>query len=324
MKLIPCLSAALLALGVLAGAPAAAQNYPQRPVTLVVPFPAGGGSDALARLVGRGLEKEMGQPVVVENVPGAGSTIGFARVANAEPNGYTILWGSSSGLVMAPHLYPRLQYDSFKSFEPIGTVAYSPYILATGSGSPFQTFDQLRAFAKANPGQLNWASPGVGTSLHLTLLLMLEQMGAQATPIAYAGGAASMVGLLRNDVQFLVDIPSSVLPQVQAGKVRPLAVTSSERLADLPDVATLGELGLKGFDSRAWFALLAPRGTPPAITGRLASALRRMLADPDLLASMKRTGFVASPSSAEELAHRMREEYQSWGKVILQHKVRIE
>ncbi|WP_326538294.1 Bug family tripartite tricarboxylate transporter substrate binding protein [Pseudorhodoferax sp.] len=324
MKRILCLSAALLALGVFAAVPAAAQSYPQRPVTLVVPFPAGGGSDALARLIGRGLEKDLGQAVVVENVPGAGSTIGFNRVANAEPNGYTILWGSSSGLVMAPHLYPRLQYDSFKSFEPIGMVAYSPYVLATGAISPFQTFDQLRAHAKAHPGQLNWASPGVGTSLHLTLLLMLEQMGVQATPIAYAGGAASMVGLLRNDVQFLVDIPSSVLPQVQAGKVRPLAVTTPERLSDLPEVATLAELGLKGFDSRAWFALLAPRGTPADVTGRLASALKRTLADPDALAAMKRTGFVASPSSPEELARRTREEHRSWGQVIQQHKVRIE
>jgi tripartite-type tricarboxylate transporter receptor subunit TctC len=319
----PLLSAIALGAGVTLSPLASAQDYPSRPVTMVVPFPAGGGADALARVLGREVEKRLGQPIVVENAAGAGSTIGFARVASAAPNGYTILFASSSGLVMAPHLYSNVSYKTFESFEPISMLAYSPYLLAVNAKSPYKKFSDLVQDGKANPGKLNWASPGVGTSLHLTLALILDQAGVNAQPVNYAGGAASQMGLLREEVQFLVDTPSSAGPHIKAGSTRALAVTSLQRLEEFPDVPTLDELGLKGFDSRAWFAMMAPKGTPKPVLEKLSAALKETLSSPDVIKGLKERGYITSLSTSEELTQSMRTEYDRWGKLIREKNIRV-
>jgi len=319
----PILSTIALGAGLALSPLVSAQDYPSRPVMMVVPFPAGGGADALARVLGREVEKRLGQPIVVDNAPGAGSTIGFSRVANAAPNGYTLLFASSSGLVMAPHLYSNVTYKTFESFEPISMLAYSPYLLAVNSKSPYKGYSDLVREGKAHPGKLNWASPGVGTSLHLTLALILDQAGVEAQPVSYAGGAASQMGLLREEVQFLVDTPSSTGPHIKSGSTRALAVTSLQRLDDYPDVPTLDELGLKGFDSRAWFAMMAPKGTPKVVLEKISAAIKETLTDPEVIKGLKDRGYITSLSTPEELTQTMRTEYDRWGKLIRAKNIRV-
>lgn len=299
-------------------------EYPERPVTVVVPFSPGGPTDAIARIVAASLEKQSGQSFIVENVAGAGSTIGTAKVAAAAPDGYTLLWGSSSAMVIAPHLYKSLRYDPFKSFEPIGRVASTPYVLLVNAKSPYQSYADLVAYGKSHPNKLNYASPGAGTSLHLTLELMMGESGFTGTHVPFKGGAPAMMALVGGEVDYLVDVPSAAIPMITAGRVRPLAVTSKERLADLPDVPTLQELGLDGFESLAWFAMFAPAGTPQPVVKKMESMLQQALNDPSVSEVLKKTGFNAEKPDSDALKAIIKNEYARWGKVISEKKLSLE
>ncbi len=303
---------------------AAVAKYPERPVTLIVPFAPGGPTDIIARIVAKSLESQSGQPFVVENVAGAGSTIGTARVANSAPDGYTLLWGSSSAMVIAPHLYSSLRYDPKQSFTPIAGVANTPYVLMVNSNSDFRSYEDLVAFGKEHPGKLNYASPGAGTSLHLTLELMMNESGFNGVHVPYRGGAPAMQALMAGDVDFLVDVPSAAVPATQAGRVRPLAVTSRERLPELPNVPTLDELGLNNFESLAWFAVFAPANTPDEVAQDLQAMIANALKDLSVAQTLRNTGFMADDPRSEALVKRIHSEFERWGHVISEKKITIQ
>lgn len=312
------LLSALLAAGSLAcAAPVAAQEYPARPVKVVVPYAAGGATDLLARVFTKALEKYSGQPFVIENAGGAGATLGTAKVAAATPDGYTLLLGGSSALVMAPHLYTGLKYDPFSSFEPIARIASAPYVIVTRADSRLQRYEDLVDFAGKNPDKVNYGSPGEGSALHLTVLLMLDGAKVKATHIPYRGSAPAWAALLAGDVNFIIDTPSAVLPMVTGGKAKALAVTSASRIPDLPAVRTLNELGQKGFESQAWFAMLAPKGTPAAAVATLRKLADQALRDPEAVAALKASHFTPStPQEAAKLPAEIRSEYDRWGAII--------
>lgn len=317
-------AAGLTSLTASAQTPATTPNYPSRPVTLVVPFAAGGATDTLARVMGRALEKYTGQPFVVENAGGAGATLGTAKVAAANPDGYTLLLGGSSALVMAPHLYSKLKYDPFTSFEPIAKIAYAPYVLVTKGGSELTTFDQWRTFAHNHPGTMNFGSPGEGSALHLTIELLKSQAQVDALHIPFRGSSFAWNALLAGDVDFIIDTPSAALPMVRSGKANALAVTSSERLPDLPTTPTLDELGLKDFESLAWFALLAPQGTPEHAVARLNTAVDQAMRDPEVLEMLSKNQFSPATQVPGGLAGEIRREYDKWGEVIKSKNMQLE
>ncbi|MEJ8824483.1 tripartite tricarboxylate transporter substrate binding protein [Variovorax humicola] len=305
-----------------AASPAMAADYPTRPVKMVVPFAAGGSTDLLARTIGHAMEKAGGQAFVIENVGGAGATIGTARVADAPPDGYTILLGSSSALVIAPHLH-KVRYDPRTSFEPIGKVATASFILMTRPGSGMDQFEQFVAKAKADPGKMNYGSPGTGSALHLTIELMLDQLGLKATHVPFNGSAPVYTSLIGGNLDFMVDSPSGAVPMVNSGRLVALAVTTRTREKSLPQVPTLQELGLRDFESMAWFAMMAPKGTPQPVVQWLRQRLAQALKQPDVHAAMLAAGF--NPVQAPEtLVGDLSRDYDRWGVVITKGGIEID
>lgn len=314
---------AILAL-TLAGFTARAQTYPAKPVTMVVPFAAGGATDLIARVMARAIEKSAGQNFVVENVGGGGSTIGTAKVAGSQADGYTLLFGSSSALVIAPHLYKNLKYNTFTSFEPIVKIASAPYVLVTKAGSPLDSYEKLVAYAKANPAKVNFGSPGEGSSLHLTIELMKDGSKFFATHIPFRGSAFAWNALLAGDVDFIIDTPSAAVNMVKTGKAQALAVTSLNRISELPQVRTLNEIGLKDFESQAWFALLAPKGTSPATVNYLKQIVSKALGEQEVVAAMTNSGFIPATQDSKSLPDELKREHEKWGRIIATRKIQLQ
>ena len=315
---------AALALVLLCATGAHAAGYPDRPVTIVVPYAPGGATDASARLIAQAFQKQAGGSFVVENVAGAGTTIGAAKVARAPADGYTLLWGGLTSNAMAPHLYAKLSYDGKTSFAPISLIATQPYVLSVSSKSPMRSVADLVARAKAEPGKLNFSSPGEGSSPHLTTELFLSATGLSVQHIPYKGAAPAMTALLAGDVGMMVDTPTAPLPMIRSGRLRPLAVTSAARLAELPDVPTLQEGGLAGFEAYTWFGLFAPRGTPPEVIDTLNRMANAALKDPAVLEQMKQASFTPAPSTAAQLAETVKTDSAKWGRIIKDKHIRLE
>lgn len=318
----------LLATGALAltglASQAIAQNYPTKPVTVVVPYAAGGATDMLARVMAKAIEKYAGQPFVVENAGGAGATLGTTKVANAAPDGHTVLLGGSSALVMAPHLFKNLKYDPFTSFEPIAKIASAPYVLVTKADSPLKTYAQLVEHARKNPGKMNYGSPGEGSALHLTIELMKDGAQIDGTHIPFRGSSFAWTALLGGDVDYIIDTPSGAIPMLKGNKAQALAVTSTKRVAELPDVPTLDELGLKNFDSQAWFALLAPKGTPAEVVTKLQGWAEKALRDPEVIETLRKAQFTPAGRIEGGLAGEIRREYDKWGQIIKAKKIQLQ
>ncbi|QFZ85090.1 tripartite tricarboxylate transporter substrate binding protein [Variovorax paradoxus] len=317
-----CLGGLLALVGALCTLPAQASGYPERPVKLIVPFAAGGSTDLLARVVARAFEKEIGQPFVVENVGGAGATLGTARVAHAPADGYTLLLGSSSALVIAPHLY-KVGYDGRTSFEPIGKVATASFVLMTRAGSGMDHFEQLVARAHAEPGRLTFGSPGTGSALHLAIEMMLDRAKLQAVHVPFTGSAPVYTALLGSHIDFMVDSPSGAVPMVKSGRIVALAVTSRTREHELPKVPTLEELGLKDFEAMAWFAMMAPKGTPQAVVQRLGQTLVQVLKQPEVRSAMAGAGFRPVEDSGT-LSADITREYARWGDTMARSGVKLD
>ncbi|MBV7485465.1 tripartite tricarboxylate transporter substrate binding protein [Bordetella sp. BOR01] len=313
----------LLACGV-AGGPAQAAAYPAKPVTIVVPFAAGGPTDTSARVVAEALAKRLGTPVVVENVPGAGSVVGTTKVANAAPDGYTLLWGTASSLAIAPHFNQAVKYDPNTSFAPISEITAAPFVLAVTSKSKISTLDDLVSQAKAAPEKLNYGSTGAGGSAHMISELFNSQAGIRTVHIPYNGGAPMMHALLAGDVDFIFDTPTTIVPMVQGQRVVPLAVTSLERWPALPQVKTLDELGLQGFDATTWFGLLAPRGTPDERIRILNEKIVETLQDSSVARTLQEAGFFVHSSTPQAFAKKIRDEGERWGDIIRTANIRIQ
>ncbi len=305
---------AALVLAPVAGAQAPA--YPAKPIRLVVPFPPGGATDILARAVAQKLTEAWGQQVLVDNRPGAGGNIGSELVAKAAPDGYTLEMGTVGTHAINASLYAKMPYDHVKDFVPVILVAGVPNVLVVHPSVPVNTVAELIAYAKANPGKLNFASSGSGTSIHLSGELFKVMAGVQMTHVPYKGSAPAMQDLLGGQVQLMFDNLPPSLPQIKAGKLRALAVTSATRAPALPDTPTVAEAGLPGFEASSWFGILAPAGTPPAIVAKLNAEIARWLATPEAKEKMLALGANAVGGTPEDFARHIAAETAKWAKVV--------
>jgi tripartite-type tricarboxylate transporter receptor subunit TctC len=320
-------SFALIALATLvAPLPAAAQGgaYPTKPIRIVVPFPAGGTTDILARAVAQQLSQAWGQQVIVDNRPGAGGNIGSELVAKSAPDGYTLLMGTVGTHAINPSLYAKMPYDHVKDFAPVILVAGVPNVLVVHPSVPANTVAELIAYGKANPGKLNFASSGSGTSIHLAGELFKVQTGLQMTHVPYKGSAPAIQDLLGGQVQLMFDNLPSALPQIKAGKLRALGVTSASRAAALPDVPTIAESGLPGFEASSWFGLLAPAGTPRDVIARLDAEVAKWLATPDAKEKLLAQGAIAAGGTPDDFTRHIAAETAKWAKVVKESGAKVD
>jgi tripartite-type tricarboxylate transporter receptor subunit TctC len=274
---------------------AANAAYPDRPIHLVVPFGPGGGTDILARVVADHLGRALGASVVVENKPGAGGTIGSDFVAKSKPDGYTLLMGTNATLALAPGLYKNLPYDPAKDFIPVASIASGPSILVVNPSLPVTDLKSFIAYARAHPGELNYGSAGNGSMAHIATSLMDRMANERTVHIPFKGGAAATQELVAGRLQFMIAGPVETVPLVQAGKVRALAVTGSSRFPGFPDLPTLAEAGIPGYEITNWFGVFAPAGTPPEIVNVLAQKIAPMLADPAVKQAFLKQGVEPAP-----------------------------
>jgi tripartite-type tricarboxylate transporter receptor subunit TctC len=305
---------ALLSIG--CGAAAQAQSYPDRPIRLIAPFPAGGLADMLARAVGDELSKSLGQPVIVENRTGAGGNVGAVAVAKAAPDGYTLMMSSAGILTANQFLYASMPFDPEKDFAPISNVADMPMMVVVNPNVPAKTLQELVALAQAHPGKLNFGSPGIGTTGHLGLALFMHAAKIKLTHVPYRGAAPAMTDLLAGQIDGVVDNPPTVLPQIQGGRLRALAVAAKQRMALLPDLPTAAEAGVPGYEASSWFGVVAPAGTPPAIVARLHKEIAAALQKPAMRERFAKTGARLIGNSPAEFAQQIKADRKMWGDVI--------
>jgi tripartite-type tricarboxylate transporter receptor subunit TctC len=308
------LGAILAALVVTAGLPAVAQTYPERPIRLIVPFPAGGPMDVMARLVGQQMTQRLGQTVVVENRGGAGGAIGSKAVVLAEPDGYTLLWGSSGTLAVLPALNRKLDYDS-RAFVPIALVALLPQVFVVPPDVPAKTVREFIDHAKRNPGKLNFGA-SLGTPPHLLGALFKTVAGIDIVYIPYKGSASSLTDMLGGQTQMTFDALTTLYPVIQEGKLRPLAVTSARRWPLLPNVPTMIESGFPDFPQNAWAGVLAPPGTPAIIVQRLNGVINDGLHAPEADANLARLSALAQPGSPQDFAAFIAEQSPKWAEMV--------
>lgn len=315
MKTLRVLSALLLAA---CAAGASAQSYPTRPVTMVVPFAAGGPTDVAARALGQAMEKTMGHPVIIENKVGAGGTLAVADVARATPDGYRILI-HHIGMSTAPALYRKLSFDPLKDFEYIGQVLDVPMTLLVKKGLPVNSIKELAVYAKANQDKITLANAGLGAASHLCGLLFQQAIEVDLTTVPYKGTAPAMTDLLGGQVDILCDQTTQTIPQIQGGNVKALAVTTARRLDALKDLPTAAESGLPGFDLAVWHGIYAPKGTPKAVTDKLNASLQAALKDPAVVKRFADLGAVIVPvdkQTPEGLSRHLKAEIDKWGPII--------
>lgn len=304
--------------------PAFAQPWPTKPVTLVVPFPAGGTTDVLARALAEKLQQSLGQPVIVESRPGAGATLGADYVAKAKPDGYTLLIGAVHHTI-ASSVYKKLPYDFQKDFVPITGLALVPNVLVVNAGAtPAKSVAELVAALKAHPGQWSYGSNGNGTAQHLIGTQFQNATGTTLLHVPYKGSGPLATDLLGAQIQMSFDTITPVLPHIKAGKLRALAVTTARRSSALPDVPTLEEAGLKGFDIGTWFGVLAPAATPRDIVARLNAEMVKVIQAPEFRKRMDEIGAEPTGGSSEQLAAQIRSETGRFAKLVKDANVQIE
>ena len=294
---------------------ALAQGYPSRPVTIVVPYPPGGLIDLVARIVQPGLQRDLGQPVVVENRAGAGGNIGAEFVARANADGHTLLLANPS-LGLSQHIYPKLAYRPLQDFAYVGQYGIVPNVLVVRPDLPVKSVPELIAYARKNPGKLNYASNGYGTSPQMSMELFKAMSGTFIVHIPFRGSGPAVASLLAGETDLMFDNLPPVLPQIRAGKMRALAVTSTARSSVAPELPTLDESGLKGYEVTAWFGLAAPAATPRDVVNRLNQALNRTTADPQVRGDLVGRGATVLQGTPEQFAAFVKAEIEKWGPVV--------
>jgi tripartite-type tricarboxylate transporter receptor subunit TctC len=304
-----------------AGAPA---DFPKQPVRMVVTFPPGGSADAVVRMLVPRLNEKLGQQVVVDNRPGAGGNIGLAIVAKAPPDGYTLGVGAAGALAANSSLYAQMPFDPLKDFKPVSMLAAIPFVIIGNPSVPAKSQKELIALAKAQPGKLSIAHGGNGTAMHLSAALFSQMADVKLVEVPYKGSGPAALDVLAGNVPLaVVDLPSA-LQQIKAGKLIAYAVTSPQRLPQLPDVPTVSEAGLAGYDSTGWFGVVAPAGTPPAVINRLNTEITAALNDEQVKTNMRNLGVEPAPSQPEAFEAYIRAETAKWGKVIKQASIKID
>jgi tripartite-type tricarboxylate transporter receptor subunit TctC len=292
----------------------AADSWPSKPISLVVPFAAGGTTDILAREIGQKLNLALNQPFIVDNRPGAGGTLGASFVSKAPADGYTFLMATVAH-TMAPGVYKTLPYDFSKDLVPVGLVALTPNVLLVNPSIPVKTVAELVSYIKANPGKVNFGSAGTGSTEHLSGEMFRAMTKSDISHIPYKGGAPMMTDLMGGQIQMAVETSPSAAPHVRSGRVRALAVTTMTRSGAYPGVPTLDEAGVKGYDVTTWYALMAPQGTPPAITQRMNTELNKVLKSPDILKRFEEQGVSAGDMTPVQLGLFVRSETTKWVKL---------
>ncbi|WP_304307268.1 tripartite tricarboxylate transporter substrate binding protein [Pseudacidovorax intermedius] len=318
-KLIAC-----LALAATATAPASAQGWPNKSISLIVPFPAGGSTDMVARAIGPKVTAALGQPVVVDNKAGATGTIGATFVKRAAPDGYTFLVTSLGPLVIAPHLIKGVQYDALKDFDPITVAVQAPNVLVVPVNSPYKSVADVVAYQKANPGKMSFGSSGTGSSDHLTAALFWQQTGTSGLHVPYKGGAPVITDLLGGQVDASFQNINAVIQHIRGGKLKALAITSDKRSTLLPDVPTLAEAGVKGVDVYSWQAIVAPKGLPADVRRKFHDAVVAALGDASVKEPFAALGFEMVANTPEQFAAFQQKEYARWQKVIETGKITAE
>ena len=315
--------AAAASFALLAAAGPAWAVYPDKPVRIVVPYSAGGGTDSFARLVGLELSKHLGQPVVIDNKPGASGLLGGAAVAQAAADGYTLLVDQSS-IATNPMLYAKPPYDLARDLTPVSLGATLDNVLLVTPGLPARNVTELIALAKSRPGKLNYASTGIGTPQHLAMEELKDKSGTDIVHVPYKGGNPGIVALSADEVQMFFISVSTAMPFVKSGKVRALANGGTRRSPLLPDVPTVGESGLPGFQATGWLAFFAPAGTPAAVVKRLNADLAKALAAPALVESLRQQGFEPASGTPEALAALVKREAEQYGPIIRKGNIKVE
>jgi tripartite-type tricarboxylate transporter receptor subunit TctC len=314
----------LLAAAVLAIPAAQAQSYPTRPIRLVVPFPPGGSADILGRALAQRVGEGLGQSVVVENRPGAGTAIAAELVAKAAPDGYTLMLGTVSSHAINPALNPKLPVDPLRDFTPVAPVASIPFALLVHPSVPARTVPELVGYARSKPGKLDYSSAGSGTSNHLAGELFEAMTGTYMVHIPYRGSAPALQDLIAGRVSVMFDLVLTAAPHVRSGAVRGLAVTGANRSAALPDLPTIAESGIPGYEVSAWFAVFGPAGMPRPVVDRLNAEIARALAAPDLRQRLASQGAETLAGSPDEFAAYLKAEIAKWGKVVRAGGIRPE
>lgn len=309
-------SAVVLGAGLLGGTSALAQAYPTKPVTIIVPFAAGGTTDILARIIGQALTAELGQSVVVDNRAGAGGNFGGQAAAKAAPDGHTLFMGTVGTHAINASLYKKMPFDPVKDFAPLTRVANVPNLLVANPAQPYKSVKDLIAYAKANPGKVNFGSSGNGSSIHLSgeLFKSLAKVDMQHVP--YKGSAPAVTDLLGNQIGIMFDNMPSAIQHVRSGSLVPLAVTTAKRSPELPSVPTIAEAGVPGYEATSWFGMFAPAGTPAPVLAKLNAAIVKVLAQPDVKNKINEQGAEVYSETPEQFAAFIQAESVKWGKVV--------
>jgi len=325
-RLIHWMSFGLMALfGSLLSLSAAGQaaDYPSKPIKIVVTFPPGGSADAIIRILSTRLNDKLGQPLVIDNRPGAGGNIGLSVVAKAAPDGYVLGVGAAGGLTANSSLYPQMPFDVAKDFQPITMLAAIPFVLVGHPSVPADNMQQLIAYAKSQPGKVSIGHGGNGTAMHLSTALFTQMTDLKMIEVPYRGSGPAAMDTLSGQIQLSVTDLAAALPHIKAGKLKAFAVTSPKRLNNLPDVPTLSESGLTGYDSTGWFGLVAPAGTPAAIIQRLHTEFTAALNDEAIKTQMRQSGMEPVATTMEGLDAYIKSETQKWAKVIRQANIKL-
>jgi tripartite-type tricarboxylate transporter receptor subunit TctC len=302
----------------------AAETYPAKPVRIVVPFAAGGSTDILARNIAQRLNEAMRAPVIVENRPGGGGVVGAEHVAKATPDGYTLLMGTNTTIAVAPHLYSKLPYNPLRDFVPIAEVAYNPQFLDVHPSIPARSVSELIALARARPGQLNFGSAGQGTTAHMAMELFRSMSRVELVHVPYKGTGPALIDLIGGHLSLMFDVVLTTLPHMKAGKVRVLGVSSLTRVEVAPEVPTIAESGLPGYEALVWFGLFLPAGTPAELVNRLSSEVAAIVRHPKLRETFALQGLTPVGSSSADFGVRVRKEHELWGKVIREAGIRLD
>jgi len=309
---------------ILLAAAAFAQSYPTKPIRLIVPFAAGGGNDNVARLVGKSLSDSLGQQMVIDNRPGAGGVLGAELAAKSPPDGYTLFLGGVGSHAINPNLHERLPYDPVRDFAPVILLASAPLILVLHPSVPADSIREFIALARAKPGQLNYASNGNGSSSHLAAVMFEAMAGVAMVHVPYKGLSPALTDLLSGRVQLMFSSVVAILPHIKAGKLRSLAVTGSKRLSSMPELPTVAESGLIGYEASSWYGVLAPAGTPKEIIARLNAETVKALEQPEVRNSLLAEGAEPIGGPPEKFAAHIKSENERLGKLIRDAKIRLE
>jgi tripartite-type tricarboxylate transporter receptor subunit TctC len=302
---------------------AQAADYPSKPIKIVVTFPPGGSADAIIRILSTRLNDKLGQPLVIDNRPGAGGNIGLSVVAKAAPDGYVLGVGAAGGLTANSSLYPQMPFDVAKDFQPITMLAAIPFVLVGHPSVPADNMQQLLAYAKSQPGKVSIGHGGNGTAMHLSTALFTQMADLKMIEVPYRGSGPAAMDTLSGQIQLSITDLAAALPHIKAGKLKAFAVTSPKRLNNLPEVPTLAESGLTGYDSTGWFGLVAPTGTPAAIIQRLHTEFTAALNDEAIKTQMRQSGMEPVATSMEGLDAYIKSETQKWAKVIRQANIKL-